>query len=598
MMRLLLLAAAAFLLPCHAWAEDNIVTQVLSTPPQTDWFRHLLSLALPGVGPLDEYPNDPAYAGGKALIAAAYEWVTILMVLGVSMTAWHTIVAMVASAHDGQPLGKDWHTTWTPIRLVLGMGLLAPTIKGGVCMAQVFVVTVALWSASLGNVIWSTYVQNIVSPTAPAPAIPATGAMLRDFAQAEVCWALVHGTDVALASSPGPMPPHAPAFGQAYADIPAQWPTATSSSSTYDTVSVGLGNLWNGFRASIDGGSAFSTSAAARVMMTWDYGLCGQVSAPFAVGNNGDVAVQEFDRARLAAIEQVRKALAASASLYAAWIEYGPNVPQDYAWAGTAALVASFNAEKVALDQAFYNAGQTLVNGTGAGGSSGVSAMQSSISQYGWMTMGMYYSNIAMLQSRASRLAADVPTLSYSKAQVTSSSDPNESSLWPDYNKDEASWQTALNTAAGTWNAGFNSNSPGLPGAQITPDLSDAASAGADGNRVTSLHSGNAWLFRSIYKIIDRDLSGIDVSGKSGSEISQLSAFGNGHQHGRRHGDWHYPRRLSRDWLRACVSVADAALHRGVFRIGSDSPYRPRSLHCRAALGSDVYQDGRSRTHQ
>ncbi len=88
---------------------------------------------------------------------AAQAFNTLLLTLAVGTLGWHTMAGMVATAHEGVPLGKQWHTIWAPIRVTIGVGFLAPI--GTLCAAQYLVLYIALAGSGIGDTVWSAYME-------------------------------------------------------------------------------------------------------------------------------------------------------------------------------------------------------------------------------------------------------------------------------------------------------------------------------------------------------------------------------------------------------------------------------------------------------
>ena len=82
-----------------------------------------------------------------------------------------TIASMLDTAHEGEALGQDRSTTWTPLRLVGAVGLLLPLVNG-YSLAQVIVLWVTLSGAGLADAIWEKALTHFTSPslyTTPPP---------------------------------------------------------------------------------------------------------------------------------------------------------------------------------------------------------------------------------------------------------------------------------------------------------------------------------------------------------------------------------------------------------------------------------------------
>ena len=68
-----------------------------------------------------------------------------------SLIISYTLLMGVANtANDGEALGKNWSTVWTPVRLVSFSGMLLPTTSG-YSFIQFLVLMIALWGAGFAN---------------------------------------------------------------------------------------------------------------------------------------------------------------------------------------------------------------------------------------------------------------------------------------------------------------------------------------------------------------------------------------------------------------------------------------------------------------
>ena len=333
----IMLAIALIASAGHAHAATAI-GDVLSIPPTTDIWRHMLEIVFPGVGPLAGNPTQ----GTSALAAASGSFVAVLMALGAAVLCWHTVSGLVATAHEGTVLGRQWHQVWAPVRVVMGVGMLAPVVKG-FCLAQILVLTLACWSGSFGNVIWSSYLDGLTSTSLSALSLPATGAVVRAFADAEMCHAALNQSraDAGLSRLP---------------DVKS----AQSNLSSGGGLAVTAGNAWNGLSSWISGGSEASTAQSNRTLVTWDYGACGSISVPLALNPDGDALVTGFDRARLTAFESLRGAMKNAASTFVGSMTSGPAGAAAAATA-SATLVSAVTTAKQSFDTALTAAASSLV---------------------------------------------------------------------------------------------------------------------------------------------------------------------------------------------------------------------------------------------
>src|SRR5579862_7844562 len=55
---------------------------------------------------------------------------TTVLALGSLIVTYTTVVSILLTAHEGEALGKKFHTLWLPIRTVMGISALVPTTSG------------------------------------------------------------------------------------------------------------------------------------------------------------------------------------------------------------------------------------------------------------------------------------------------------------------------------------------------------------------------------------------------------------------------------------------------------------------------------------
>ncbi|WP_029605499.1 DotA/TraY family protein [Kozakia baliensis] len=479
-------------------ASGSMLTGGLAAPCSTDWWRQLLEMIFPGVGPLGGGETQ-AFQGVRYAMRG---FLSVLMVVATSMMAWHFISGTVATAHEGVILGQKWHQVWAPLRLCYGIGMLAPTVKG-ICLAQVLVIYIALYGGALGNVVWTSYVTGLVTPNlTSAPSLPATGALIRDFTEAELC-------RQAILAEPG-------MIGWP-ANVPTQMPQEQVGSSTGENISVSFGNLMNRFEGVFSGGNISSSAQSNRKNVTWDYGVCGQISGGFAVGSGGDEKVTLFDKARLEAIEEARATISSGV---AQSLDYTVN-PGHYN--GTMAQMAAtadgiftdaVNGAKSTMDTEFQAAAQILVDVQG-GSDSAVASLVNDSNKYGWMTAGTLYMSASRLQNAAYALASDVPQVTLPPMADADQSGHIDVNSWGGARQFMKPHMDLLTGITVKWNQ-----------TDDTADLRNAALAGSTSGNTASLHGVEKWLFSKVFSLGSK-LTDIDPSGAHGSPIQQLSAFGN-----------------------------------------------------------------------
>jgi conjugal transfer/type IV secretion protein DotA/TraY len=94
----------------------------------------------------------------------------LLFLLGILLFI-KLVAALLDTAHEGEALGQDRSTTWTPIRIVLSASMLIPLVNG-YSFIQVIVLWVTLSGVGLADAVWSTAVQQFTQTTLFAPPPP------------------------------------------------------------------------------------------------------------------------------------------------------------------------------------------------------------------------------------------------------------------------------------------------------------------------------------------------------------------------------------------------------------------------------------------
>lgn len=117
---------------------------------------------------------------------------SIILAVAVLVVVYITIMGVLVTAHEGEFLGKKWHSLWTPIRTVLGIAFLVPT-SSGYCILQLIMMWVIVQGVGAADTMWNTvlaYVDVAGSPYAQVT-VPSVGykSALNGWFQGMVCQA-------------------------------------------------------------------------------------------------------------------------------------------------------------------------------------------------------------------------------------------------------------------------------------------------------------------------------------------------------------------------------------------------------------------------
>jgi len=130
---------------------------------------------------------DPNAIGASTNVLAtmlAYFNSGVLAVAAI-IVSYTTVIGTLNTANDGEAMGKNWSSVWTPIRMV-GGGSLLLTTSSGYSVIQMIVLSLALWSIGFANTIYEAGMGiGVLKPEGLVASSYQPGAYLglRDFAK-------------------------------------------------------------------------------------------------------------------------------------------------------------------------------------------------------------------------------------------------------------------------------------------------------------------------------------------------------------------------------------------------------------------------------
>lgn len=159
-----LIAAYAVLGTAHASSS----TDYFSTPDanvQSDvvliFLEQVFGPNLDFFGAATQPLGTPVYAGLHAILSL-YSMAT--MVIAVIIVIYYVMTVIGEAAQTGTPFGKRFNSLWSPIRLVIALGLLVP-LGSGLNSAQYLTLWMAKAGSGLGTKVWTTFVEEITAAT-------------------------------------------------------------------------------------------------------------------------------------------------------------------------------------------------------------------------------------------------------------------------------------------------------------------------------------------------------------------------------------------------------------------------------------------------
>jgi conjugal transfer/type IV secretion protein DotA/TraY len=207
--------------------------------------------------PRTDYPGQVITAiiakGGSPLTHAVAMWTARIAAIAGAMLGYHTLHSVLAAARNGQVVGDRWNGVWGPLKVIIGMGMLAPVIGGGLNGAQGLIAEVGAISSNMASDIWVSYVEEVqaggatTSPIMPSLELPAG----------------VGGNELAVAVL------RAETCATAIADRVAVWNGGSSSTAVEEGATPGQPGV-----PPIPAVSGQATGG----FQVWSYGECGQVA--------------------------------------------------------------------------------------------------------------------------------------------------------------------------------------------------------------------------------------------------------------------------------------------------------------------------------
>ena len=148
------------------------------SPPSTDISTGLLSSLLGPNWWLLATGQAPAGAG--SVLAHLFSIADIALLMYVSaLLVYQATVGGMATAHEGTPLGRRYHSIWAPIRGPASFALLFPLPWAkGLALIQCIALLAVYWGVGVADDVWSAFVQEI--PAMSGVIMPSQSSARRD----------------------------------------------------------------------------------------------------------------------------------------------------------------------------------------------------------------------------------------------------------------------------------------------------------------------------------------------------------------------------------------------------------------------------------
>lgn len=148
------------------------------SPPSTDISTNLLSSLLGPKWWLLATGQAPTGAG--SILAHMFSIFDIALLMYVSaLLVYQATVGGMATAHEGTPLGRRYHSIWAPIRGPAAFGMLFPLPWAkGLALIQCIALLAVYWGIGVADDVWDGFVQEI--PAMSGVIMPSQNSIRRD----------------------------------------------------------------------------------------------------------------------------------------------------------------------------------------------------------------------------------------------------------------------------------------------------------------------------------------------------------------------------------------------------------------------------------
>lgn len=101
---------------------------------------------------------------------------SVVLAVAALILVYVTVVGVMATANEGEFMGKKWHSLWVPIRTVLGIATLVPT-GSGYSAIQIVMMWVIIQGVGAADTLWNTALSfiNVAGSPFGQITVPTTG---------------------------------------------------------------------------------------------------------------------------------------------------------------------------------------------------------------------------------------------------------------------------------------------------------------------------------------------------------------------------------------------------------------------------------------
>lgn len=129
---------------------------------------------------------DPGAVASANILATMFSFFNSgILIIGSLIVSYVAVMGAVNTANDGEAMGRDWSSLWTPVRIVSGAAVLLPTTSG-YSFIQLIVLLFSLWGIGFGNGTYRTGMEmGLLSPDGVVQGVNEPGVYygFRDYAK-------------------------------------------------------------------------------------------------------------------------------------------------------------------------------------------------------------------------------------------------------------------------------------------------------------------------------------------------------------------------------------------------------------------------------
>ena len=304
-----------------------------------------------------------------------------VLVVGTLIVSYVAAVGVINTANDGEAMGRNWSSLWTPARIVAGGASLLPTASG-FSFIQLFAFMLALWGVGLANAVYDKGVTlGLIKPEGLIANIHDPGSQygLREFAKNYVA--------------------------------------ASYCANAANSIYTGFGGNTPQVQASSDPDRVFNSGGRREYVfdikdrnrttnLAGGEPICGTVKiAEYHAQHRDDATAQATEQVRAQAMEHKKRAAVEMMGAIDRWVITWPDDVSKPGWDGVSSV--QFNAIVSEAEQKVVaGLASSIASQQGAMGS-GLNAFVASLTNEGWITAGGWLQKVGQVRTQLSAVFSE-----------------------------------------------------------------------------------------------------------------------------------------------------------------------------------------------